>query len=264
MFIVVTRKFLRRLFWLILAGLAAAWGLMAMSASSQPGLWVVSPAMGEGGLRTAPVYGEVELRAHHTVESGTIEVRAVGNHPAGSQEAVPGKTVIEGRTMRFLPAGILRGQQEYEVIARAATGDGASPSLAFRFQTRPAPAGLWVDVRLSLPQHLVVYRGQEAVRRITVSGGKPGSETPKGEYRIQNRGERFFSQKYQQGAYYWVRFQGNYLFHSLPFDRSGQFIPEEAARLGCPASHGCVRMSLEDARWFYQNVPDQTFVVIRD
>lgn len=259
MFIVVTRTFLRRLFWLALAGLVLAWALVARSVSSQPGLWVVSPAMGEEGHRVAPVYGELELRAHHRARSGTIQVRAVD-----SREMVPGKTVIQDRAMRFVPEGIWRGAQEYEVAARALTDDGAQPSLVFRFRTRPAPAGLWVDVRLSVPQHLVVYRGQEPVRRITVSAGKPGFETPKGEYRIQNRGERFFSQKYQEGAYYWVRFRGNYLFHSVPFDRSGQFIPEGAAKLGCPASHGCVRMSLEDARWFYHHVPDGTFVVIRD
>ncbi|MBO8142803.1 MAG: L,D-transpeptidase [Firmicutes bacterium] len=123
---------------------------------------------------------------------------------------------------------------------------------------------LWVDVRLSVPQRVVVYRGETAVRRMVASAGLPGQETPKGVYRLQNRGEQFFSWRYRQGGYYWVRFLGNYLFHSVPFDEQGRLLTEEEAKLGCPASHGCVRLSLDDARWFYDNVPDGTLVVVRE
>jgi len=32
-------------------------------------------------------------------------------------------------------------------------------------------------------------------------------------------------------------------------------IAEEAGKIGIPASHGCVRMALEDAKWFYETLP---------
>jgi hypothetical protein len=95
------------------------------------------------------------------------------------------------------------------------------------------------------------------------STGIPGTddETPLGEFVINEsgakRGEWFFSERYGEGAKYWVGFiGGTYLFHSVPMDRGGRIIQEEAAKLGRPASHGCVRLSLEDAKWFYETVSD--------
>jgi len=48
----------------------------------------------------------------------------------------------------------------------------------------------------------------------------------------------FWSQRLQEGAYYWVQFAGPYLVHSVPFDASGKLKQEEIEKLGQPASHG--------------------------
>ena len=42
----------------------------------------------------------------------------------------------------------------------------------------------------------------------------------------------------------------------------GDYLPEEGAKLGQPASHGCVRLAVADAQWFYDQVPDGTLVTI--
>jgi len=65
------------------------------------------------------------------------------------------------------------------------------------------------------------------------------------------------------GADYWVQFSGSYLFHSVPTGEAfGDYLPEEGAKLGQPASHGCVRLTVADAQWFYDQVPDGTLVTI--
>ncbi|WP_242018951.1 L,D-transpeptidase [Streptococcus agalactiae] len=71
--------------------------------------------------------------------------------------------------------------------------------------------------------------------------------------------------RFKEGAYYWVSFKehGIYLFHSVPTDQQGNEIPEEAKQLGKAASHGCVRMSRADAKWFYENIPQGTTVTIK-
>ena len=96
------------------------------------------------------------------------------------------------------------------------------------------------------------------------SAGTAAKPTPTGRFFIQNRGEVFFSEKYQQGGKWWVSFRdwGIYLFHSVPTNRNGEIIPEEAAKLGRPASHGCVRLSMADARWLYDTIPEETPVDI--
>ncbi|MEG1483460.1 L,D-transpeptidase [Clostridium sp.] len=92
------------------------------------------------------------------------------------------------------------------------------------------------------------------------STGLPGKETPKGIFSISGRDEWFFAQEFQQGGKYWVRFMGDYLFHSLPFNETQSTIVDET--LGVPASHGCVRLEIEDSKWIYDNIDDGTKVII--
>jgi lipoprotein-anchoring transpeptidase ErfK/SrfK len=121
----------------------------------------------------------------------------------------------------------------------------------------------WIDVDVTA-QTVEIMQGEKAIKTMTASTGIEGKETPLGTFEIQNRGEWFFSEKYQQGAKYWVSFKdwGIYLFHTLAMDKDQKVIPEEAEKLGQPASHGCVRLPIEDAKWIYDNIPQKTKVVI--
>ncbi len=127
----------------------------------------------------------------------------------------------------------------------------------------PAKSDLWIDVDLS-EQQAAVQEGDRTIKAMVISSGAPGYETPQGVFSLQNRGEWFYSGKYQEGAKWWVSFRdwGTYLFHSVAMDEQRRVIPEEAAKLGTPASHGCVRLTEEDAKWIYDHLPQGTKVVI--
>jgi lipoprotein-anchoring transpeptidase ErfK/SrfK len=124
---------------------------------------------------------------------------------------------------------------------------------------------VWIEVDVT-EQLVRIMDGDKVIKETIASTGKEGHETPLGTFEIQNRGTWFYSEKYQQGAKYWVSFKdwGLYLFHSVVMDKDGQVIQEEAEKLGRPASHGCVRLSIEDAKWIYDNIPEKTKVVIRE
>jgi lipoprotein-anchoring transpeptidase ErfK/SrfK len=112
-------------------------------------------------------------------------------------------------------------------------------------------------------QTVQVYQGNTLIKNFLISTGTDNS-TPKGDFTIQNRGEWFYSNQYQEGAKWWVSFKGwgTYLFHTVPMDRNQQIIQSEANKLGTPASHGCIRMAVNDAKWFYDNIPQGTPVHI--
>jgi len=119
-------------------------------------------------------------------------------------------------------------------------------------------------IDVSLPEQKVrIYKKEILVKEFMVSTGINQS-TPTGDFEIQNRGEWFFSERYQQGAKWWVSFKdwGTYLFHSVPMDSNKQIIQEEADKLGSPASHGCIRLTIDDAKWIYDNIPQGTPVHI--
>lgn len=110
----------------------------------------------------------------------------------------------------------------------------------------PAEGDLWIEVSVG-EQAVCVYRGNELVRVMKASTGRPETPTPLGSFRVVGRGEWFYNPKYRAGGFWWVSFvpSGEYLFHSIPADARRHLIPEAARLLGQPASRGCVRLSPE-------------------
>lgn len=112
-------------------------------------------------------------------------------------------------------------------------------------------------------QRVYVYNYENLEREMICSTGKGNTITPIGMYLIGKRGNSFYSNKYKQGGYNWVRFNYNFLFHSVPFNKNRVLIPEETQKLGQQASHGCVRLSMEDSKWFYQTIPEGSLLVVQ-
>lgn len=110
-----------------------------------------------------------------------------------------------------------------------------------------------------------VYKGNmnnwSLIKSMSCSTGKEGSETPTGVFDIRDKDEWFFSEQYQQGGKYWVQFQGDYLFHSIPYAKDKETILDTT--LGKAASHGCIRLSLEDSKWLYETINAGTKVIIK-
>ena len=88
--------------------------------------------------------------------------------------------------------------------------------------------------------------------------GAFGTPTVKGQFRVGMRGISFGS---GYTCWYWTQFYGNYLFHSVLY-RQGSMSQITDGRLGINASHGCVRLDINNAKWVYDNIPYNTTVVV--
>ncbi|KJJ40395.1 L,D-transpeptidase [Bacillus subtilis] len=127
---------------------------------------------------------------------------------------------------------------------------------------------VWVDVDVK-EQKAYIKEGSNTIYTMIVSSGLDQTKddaTPKGTFHIEpERGEWFFSEGYQEGAEYWVSWKnhGEFLFHSVPMTKDKKIIEKEAKKLGAKASHGCIRLTIPDAKWIYENIPEHTKVVIR-
>ena len=78
--------------------------------------------------------------------------------------------------------------------------------------------------------------------------------TIRGTFEVNGRGTRFGN---TAGAKNWVRFHESYLMHSVLVNAKGNIVDNT---LGKRASHGCVRISMENSKWVYDNIPDGTTV----
>lgn len=126
-----------------------------------------------------------------------------------------------------------------------------------------------LSIKVSLKQQrMYLLDHKRVLYTMYVSTGVPSADrkTPRGTYHVQaERGKYFYSDSVGEGAYYWVSWlnHGEYLFHSTPVDAQGHFIQSDAADLGKkPSSHGCVHLSVADAKWVYQNIKYGTKVII--
>ena len=83
--------------------------------------------------------------------------------------------------------------------------------------------------------------------------GKSSTPTKKGRFTVGSKGYYFDSGSAR--CFYFTQFSGNYLFHSVLYSQTSSPKYVTDGTMGRPASHGCVRLQLSNAKWIYNNVP---------
>lgn len=107
---------------------------------------------------------------------------------------------------------------------------------------------------------VTVYKGETPIRAMVCSAGE---STPEGTFNIDNKWYWLMLVKGQYGRYC-SQISGDYLFHSVPYNSMDIFDLDTQMYndLGTLCSHGCIRLTVEDARWIYENCPSGTQVTI--
>ena len=120
-------------------------------------------------------------------------------------------------------------------------------------------------------QNIVIIYGKgsdnkysKVVKVFVASTGK-NNKTPLGTYKT-TRGDTWGWLVGGVAGQYITRFYGSYLFHSVPYytNNKGKLEWEEYNKLGTQASAGCVRLTVRDAKWIYDNISNGTTVKIYD
>ncbi|WP_313538359.1 L,D-transpeptidase family protein [Enterococcus sp.] len=151
--------------------------------------------------------------------------------------------------------GWIKESQTYSVNSNfwMYTTGGKYPSLDVK--------NLNIQVSIS-KQRVYIKSGDKVIYTMLCSTGAVGTPTPLGSFRIQAEKGLAFS-----GAAYYRSFKdhGIYLFHTIPTSiawSTNTFSAVEGRKLGTRASHGCIRLAVPDAKWFYYNMPYNTPVKI--
>ncbi len=88
--------------------------------------------------------------------------------------------------------------------------------------------------------------------------GKPSTPTPKGTFKVGNKGP-YFGTEHGYICYYYTQITGNYLFHSIIYNLNGTV---RDGRLGMRISDGCIRLAKANAKWIHDNVPRGSTIYI--
>ncbi len=115
---------------------------------------------------------------------------------------------------------------------------------ALAIATPASAASVSIVIDLS-DQQMQVSVGDAAKYSFDVSTGRKGYSTPKGSYGVQRMYKEYYSRKYDGAPMpHSIFFRGGYAIHGT----------NDTKRLGRVASHGCVRLSPDNARRLYNLV----------
>jgi lipoprotein-anchoring transpeptidase ErfK/SrfK len=114
-----------------------------------------------------------------------------------------------------------------------------------------------VYITISKSNQEMVVQTPEAVYVWDVSTGRKGYTTPSGNYQPYMLKKMHYSSKYNNAPMpHSIFFHGGYAIHAT----------DAINKLGRPASHGCIRLHPQNARWLYQAVnqygKDNTYIEI--
>lgn len=115
-------------------------------------------------------------------------------------------------------------------------------------------------IEVNLSKNMVMIYAKDGNKGYTIpvkamicSAGMPGHRTITGNYRLRRTGS-WHVLRYNSIGQYCTRISGPYLFHSVVYTRYGDRYSlhrAEYQKLGKSASHGCIRLQVEDAKWIY-------------
>ncbi len=134
------------------------------------------------------------------------------------------------------------------------------------------PVGDWTQYKLEISlddQYVYVYelnaQGEyEQIDAFICSTGL-GDSTPRGIFTQTQPLDRWhYFTKFECWAQYAYQIEGDILFHSVLYSQrdTSTLRVNSVYALGSKASHGCVRLQVEDAQWIYENCDSGTVVVV--
>lgn len=134
----------------------------------------------------------------------------------------------------------------------------------------PVPFHIVVDVT---NQVVTVYGRDEAgeytvvVRQMICSTGTRKNPSDVGDWVLSGRKTKWcYFPKWGDYARYWTKINSSIAFHSVIYNSvdTMDLSVKSYKNLGNRASHGCVRLTVADAKWVYDNVPAGVVVTITE
>ncbi len=199
--------------------------------------------------------------------------------------AVSGWAKIDGKNYYFKSTVLLKGTWLYDPASKAyyyldkTTGavltgkqtiNGRVYDLgstgAYKSDPNAVPSGP-KEIRVNRAMNCItVYQGGTPIKAIVCSTAADGVSTPKGTFTLLDK-LRWHELNGPSWGQYCSHITGDILFHSVPCTRYNDNHSLNVSafnKLGTAASAGCIRLTVIDAKWIYDNCPIGTKVVIYD
>ena len=146
------------------------------------------------------------------------------------------------------------------------------PTIVPTPEPTPIAPGLVYWLEVDVTNQVTIAYQQDAdgqytipVRYMICSTGTKKTPTPLGTFAMPgSRGRWGYFEQFKVYAQYFTRIKGSILFHSVLYAKQDERTLSTASvrNLGKRASHGCIRLTVPDAQWIFDNCPEGTVVTV--
>ncbi len=150
--------------------------------------------------------------------------------------------------------------------------NGRADEATLRRLFSPAAVGNWTKYKLEIDidaQRVYVYAlntfNEYELEKTMICSTGLGNTTPTGVFlKTQPLNRWHYFKKFECWAQYSYQIEGDILFHSVLYSQKSESTLRYGSvyALGKKASHGCVRLKVEDAKWIYETCERGTVVVV--
>ncbi len=160
--------------------------------------------------------------------------------------------------------------QNRNKLAQTGTADRATQVLLYSDEAIKAIKPYFIKVSTT-DQRVYVYTHDDndeyniLVKTFVCSTGLNSTPTPKGTFTNTGRGARWhYFTKFDCWAQYAWYIDGDIMFHSVLYakDNENTLYSGSVSALGSKASHGCVRLAVDDVKWIWDNCSSGTKVQV--
>ena len=153
-------------------------------------------------------------------------------------------------------------------LKASGTADMATQELLFSEDAQPKPYPWRVNVSIA-DQRVRVYslndQGQYQLEQDFICSTGLNDATPRGIFLEGHPISRWhYFEKFNCWAQYSFEIEGEIMFHSVIYGSKNEnsLRTSSVNNLGHPASHGCVRLKVADAKWLFENCKRGTVVIV--
>ena len=169
-------------------------------------------------------------------------------------KAVKGTVTIKGQTYYFDKYG--RNISTQSIMLKKANGYSSKTNYLVLVNKNTHKVGVFTGKK----------GNWKMVKYFSCTIGAASTPTPTGKFTLgPSRGMPYHQIYFDSGSvrcWYASRIIGGYNFHSVLYTQASKPVAISDPRLGMNLSHGCVRLHIDNAKWFYNNVPSGTTCII--
>lgn len=208
---------------------------------------------------------QVKLVQQRLTDLGYFEGPISGNYMNKTVDAVKQFQLNNG-----LKADGVTGEDTWTILFDETQALNASASPRPTPEPTPIPYAITVDVT---NQAVIVYGLDDkgtytnVVRQMVCSTGMVSTPSDVGVWTMNGRRARWcYFSLYGSYAQYWTRINSNIAFHSVIYNQVDYdaLSTKSYNLLGSRASHGCIRLLVNDAKWMYENVGEGMQVTVTE